>query len=583
VSRARAQTIGLLTDWITSAYHLVILQGALEAAREREVNVACFTSGLMPGGAGGTWAAHAFIGPESLDGLVVLAPALAGHSRTERESLLRSLRRLPLCSVGIELDGASSVRIDNEAGLATAVDHLVQAHGRRRVGFVGGPEHNVEAGQRLAGYRAALGRHGLPVDERLVLPGEFTVPSGERAVRTLFDVRRVLLGDVDALVVANDGMAWGCLAELASRGIQVPDQLAITGFDDLPAARQARVPLATVRQPVAELGRRAVRLLLDRIGGARRERLLLPTELVARQSCGCLEGIGRLPLTPADLRRRGGRSFDVVLLERQPSLAAEMRRASHGQLEALGGGWEARLVSALVDELKGRSPDSFRKELLAALGRVTAARGDLTAFQTVVSVLWRHLTPCVLAEPALRTTLEGLLDGARLHIATAALRVQSAEQHATDALARELTDVCIAVMTSSSLRDVAVVVEKRFRSLGISRLAVALHPEGQVGGTLLRVLSFDGERAQLERMELGARELPARVLPGTGRSELIISALHVRGKVFGVLGLELGSPSELVHDAIRDAMSVVLYRMDRAGGRLFPSSDKPGSRGGLAR
>ena len=569
--RARTQTIALLIDWIDSAYHLAILQGVLDAAREAAVNVTCFTSGLRSGGATATWAVHRFIGPESFDGLIVVASAVATQTKAERESLLRCFRRLPLCSVGIELHEASSVRVDNEVGLGGAVDHLVQTHSCRRVGFVGGPEDNIEAQQRLDGYRTALAGHGLAVDERLILPGDFTVPAGGSAVQTLFDVRRVPLSEVDALVVANDGMAWGCLAALASRGIEVPRQLAITGFDDIPAARQSSVPLTTVRQPVAELGRRAVGLLLRRIEGAERERVVLPTELVTRGSCGCLEGIGRLPLTGADLQRRGGRGFHLALMERQETLLAELRRASHGQLDALGGGWEVRLLSALVDELNGRSADSFRKELTGALGRVSAARGDLTAFHEVVSVLWRHLTPCVLAEPALRTVMEGLLDGARLNIATAALRVQSGEQHASDALARELADVCINLMTSSSLRDVAAVIEKRFRHIGISRLAVALYPDKQAGSTLWRVLSFDSSRVRLERTELRRRELPAKILPNSGRSELIVSALHARENVFGVLCLELEPPSELVHNAIRDAMSAVLHRLGQLPIELPPS------------
>jgi hypothetical protein len=218
-------------------------------------------------------------------------------------------------------------------------------------------------------------------------------------------------------------------------------------------------------------------------------------------------------------------------------------------------------VSALVDELKGRSADAFRRELGGALGRVTGTSGDLTVFHELVSVLWRHLIPCVLAEPGLRTALEGLLDGARLNIATAALRVQSAEQHANEVLARELAEVCITVAASSSLREVAVVVEQRYRSLGIKRLAIALYPKGQLGTTLRRVLLFDGDRVHLEHTELGARELPAKALPGSGRSELIISALHARGKVFGVLCLELEWPTELVHDAVRDAMSAAMHRL----------------------
>lgn len=119
--RARTQTIALLIDWIDSAYHLAILQGVLDAAREAAVNVTCFTSGLRSGGATATWAVHRFIGPESFDGLIVVASAVATQTKAERESLLRCFRRLPLCSVGIELHEASSVRVDNEVGLGGAV------------------------------------------------------------------------------------------------------------------------------------------------------------------------------------------------------------------------------------------------------------------------------------------------------------------------------------------------------------------------------------------------------------------------------------------------------------------------------
>jgi phosphoserine phosphatase RsbU/P len=562
MSSPRTRTIGLLTDWVASAYHQVVLHGVLEAVREAGLSLSCFTSGVPVAGGATSWPAHELVAPERLDGLIILATAMPFLTKTEQDGFLHRVRKLPVCSLGMELSGASSVCVDNQAGLESAVDHLVTIHGRRRIAFVGGPNENVEAQQRLAAYRRALEKHGLAVDERLIVSGDFTVAAGQRAAQTLLEERQVSPREVDAVVAANDGMAWGCVAGLLKRGLHVPGQIAVIGFDDLPAGRQARVPLTTVRQPVWELGRNAVRLLLAQMGGAPPERMLLPTELVTRRSCGCLEGIGSLALSEADVKRRGWRSFDVVLLDRQKTLLSEMRLGSHGQLDRLGKGWEARLLSALVDELKGRSVDAFRVEFDAALGRVIETRGDLTVFHEVVSVLWRHLIPCVLAEPALRTALEGLLDGARLNITTAALRVASSEQHANETLARDLVEVCVAVAACSSLKDVAVVVENRFRPLGILRLAIALYPEGKPGSTLHRVLAFDGERVQLEFTELDPRDLPAKALPGLLRSEFIISPLCARGKVFGIVCMELRWPIEIIHDGIRDALSAVMHRLE---------------------
>jgi DNA-binding LacI/PurR family transcriptional regulator len=175
----------------------------------------------------------------------------------------------------------SYVDVDSVAGAGLAVDHLAD-RGCRVVASIAGPQ-DMPAGQdRLTGYRAALRRHGLPVRTSLVGYGNFDRLSGRRATEGLLD-RQVRF---DGLFVASDLMALGALSVLAERGVRVPEDVAVVGFDDSVAAQEARPALTTVRQPVEEMGRALTLTLLERIAdpaGPITARIFRP-ELVVRDS-----------------------------------------------------------------------------------------------------------------------------------------------------------------------------------------------------------------------------------------------------------------------------------------------------------
>ncbi len=557
----RSEAIGLLLDWLDPSYAGQVLRGAQAATRERDVSLICYTSGL-PGPQGDAeWPAHEIIGREAIDGLIILGDGRVPEDDGRRGAFPDVFRSLPRCLVAGEQPQASSVSIDNEAAIAKPVEHLVKAHGCRRIAYIGGPDGRPDARVRVAGFCRALAAYELEVDPQLILPGEFTVRSGRRAAQILLDERRVPIKAVDAIVAANDGMAWGCIEALAAHGISVPWEVAVTGFDDVAAGRQARVPLTTVHQPVAQAGGEAAELVLSQIAGGPPQRVWLDTELVVRRSCGCLEGIGRLPLTPAELQQRGGRSFEAAFVQRRGALIDDVRRAGRNQLGMLGSGWETRLVTGLVEEIRGRSSDAFRLALDDALGRVVAADGDTRVFHDVTSQLWRHLIPCVLADQGLRTALEGVLDGARLAIAAAGVRAQAAEQMETEARARELVRLCIAVSASASAEDLAGVVEDRFASVGISTVSVALFPDGQIGESVQCVLSLQDGTARLERFEVPTRRFAARLIPATGRANLIVSGLGIAPSPFGLVCMGLEPASQLVHNGVRDALSRACARL----------------------
>jgi len=182
-----------------------------------------------------------------------------------------------ICLGRSELADLSYVDADNQGGARQAVGHLITS-GRRSIATIAGPRDMLVAGDRLAGYQEALTDAGLEPD-RAVARGDFTAASGEHAMLRLLDRSPHL----DAVFAASDLMALGALRVLRRLRVRVPDQVAVVGFDDAALAQHTMPLLTTVRQPVEEMGARAVQELLAARAGACRT-IVLPTSLVVRES-----------------------------------------------------------------------------------------------------------------------------------------------------------------------------------------------------------------------------------------------------------------------------------------------------------
>jgi LacI family transcriptional regulator len=231
-----------------------------------------------------------------IDGLVVMAPDVDAP-----QAIRATAGNLPI--VLIDAGGDSSydgISIANFDGAFAATRHLMHL-GHRRIATVTGPARNLDAQQRLGGFRAALTDGGAARDPRLEIQGDFTEPSGFEAARRLL----ALEPRPTAVFVGNDHMAVGVLTALLAAGVRVPDDVAMVGFDDIEMARYLTPPLTTVRVDTFQLGERAVRFLLGRTlgrsdGQGRHE--LMPTTLIVRRSCGSTRP-GPVEVVPA---RRAG-------------------------------------------------------------------------------------------------------------------------------------------------------------------------------------------------------------------------------------------------------------------------------------
>lgn len=187
----------------------------------------------------------------------------------------------PVVVIDREVPGVTvdSVLVDNEHGAAEATAHLL-AGGYRRVACITGPSTVSTAERRLRGYQKAIADGGHPYREELVRHSDFRERGGYDAMASLLDSAE----PPDAVFVGNNLMAVGALECLVARGVSVPDQLGIVGFDDLPWADLVRPALTTVGQPTYELGRTAAQLLADRITDPQRSpnTVVLKTELHVR-------------------------------------------------------------------------------------------------------------------------------------------------------------------------------------------------------------------------------------------------------------------------------------------------------------
>jgi len=223
-----------------------------------------------------------------IDG-VVLPPPLC-----DSEESLKAVREAGISAVlvasGKPASDMSAISINNFEAARAMTRHLLEL-GHRRIGLINGHPNQTATGQRFHGYVEAMTEAGLSVDADQVAQGYFTYRSGLEAAEKLLDS-----GRPTAIFASNDDMAAATMAVAHRRGLDVPSDLAVTGFDDTPLAATVWPALTTIHQPIAEMAREAVRLLVEQIrsrrGGSEPQVMhkMLKFTLVKRESSAPLEG-----------------------------------------------------------------------------------------------------------------------------------------------------------------------------------------------------------------------------------------------------------------------------------------------------
>jgi signal transduction histidine kinase/DNA-binding LacI/PurR family transcriptional regulator len=285
---AKAKRIAFLVNSVEYKYYTDILSGMLNEARNQNVLLNIFVGGsLIPSRQfiTGENLLYSHVTEKNTDAVIILGDLGREISRTQFEEFCRSYENLPRMVIDYPIEGADMIEVDVRRGIYEMMDHLIEHHGYKSIACISGPEDNYQARIRTQAYIESLERHGIPLNQDLVVAGDFGYPSGIRAVEILIDDRKL---DVDAIFAISDGMAVAAYDALLERDLRVPEDIALVTFNDTADLMFHSTPMTTVSQDLPAQGRLALRNILDRIDHPdSNPPRFVETKMVKRESCGC--------------------------------------------------------------------------------------------------------------------------------------------------------------------------------------------------------------------------------------------------------------------------------------------------------
>ena len=460
------------------------------------------------------------------DGFIVASAPLAAFSGPERVvNLMEKLRPASLCSMGLALPGIPSLVIDNRAGFEAVVDHMIREHGCRRPAFIGGPPGNPDSEERLQALRTSLQRNGLSFDPGLVARGSFRTDHARAAMEELL-ARGV---SFDCVVAGNDHMAVGVIETLRKWGRRVPRDVPVTGFDDLPIARLGTPPLTTVSQSFEQLANLAVETIEAQCEGrAVPDCVVLPTQFVCRQSCGCKDD--RLPPSAPILLSTGSEAR-VDYLARIEALRPRLRNTLRVRPDVCTL-LSNRLLDALVDVVSGHS-GALRRAIGDLLEDLDSKNDSQQLLQDAITLLRDELA--VLGDLGLeRAFYEGLS-----LIANANTSTQLQQRLTVDDSYYRLLTVGGHASLALDLSSLKAALTRSLPAAGIRTIFLSCAPTATATDLVPLVCLVDGATVEPSESSFPAsRLLPSQALGLEQRRTFLVFPMAIGTQLLGVAAVD---------------------------------------------
>ncbi|MGB7538217.1 MAG: substrate-binding domain-containing protein [Anaerolineales bacterium] len=556
-------TLGFLLANIHIGTGRSLWPAVVKAAEQHDVNLICFPGGGLRASAGFEAqrnAVYDLVNPESVNGVISWSSTLGGALEPSVVADFHSrFHPLPLLSLAQLMADVPTVLVDSYNGMRAAIVHLIEVHGYRRLAFIRGPERHFYAQERFRAYTETLQAYGIPYNETLVTP-PMPWEAGAEAVRFLLDEYQLRPRiDFQAVLAVSDLLALEALKAMQSRGIQVPGEVALSGFNDSTESRLSTPPLTSVSLPFAEQGTRAVEMLLAELNGESvPEKVLLPSRLVIRQSCGC---------PSAAVVQAAARSAAFEGLDFPMAMAAFRERALADMSAALPDpedkteAWAKVLLDAFQADLQAAPAGCFIPTLEKVLGQAVAVGTDLFAWQGLISALRRRSIP-YLAPPA-RALAEDLFGQARVVVGETTQRMQIFLQWQAERQTALLQEIGQALITTFDIAKLADVLAESLPRLGIAAASLALYEQPSYSLEYSRLILAYNEKGRLP-LEIGGRRFPSRrllpegLLPAERRFSLIVEPLYFQDTQIGFAVFEIGPRDGSVYETLRGHISTAL-------------------------
>ncbi|MBU3145037.1 GGDEF domain-containing protein [Clostridium sp. CF012] len=285
----RRKTIGVLINSFDGFYQSPVCRGIRKVAQERNFDVLFFAGGALDSplrDEAKQNVIYNLVNKGKLDGLIICPGLLLNYIGLNKFiQFLEPYRNIPMVSIGIDIEDIPSVVFDNRECMHLMVNHLIEHHNYSKIAFITGTSLNAEAVMRFQGYKDALKEHNIPFDADLTVEGDFHELSAAKAINELMVHRNK---KPEVIVASNDEMAIEAFYTLKRIGIEVGRDIALTGFDNVEAARSFTPAFTTIEQPIFEMASQAAKFIdtiLD--GQSVPQCTYLKGKLIVRESCGC--------------------------------------------------------------------------------------------------------------------------------------------------------------------------------------------------------------------------------------------------------------------------------------------------------
>jgi signal transduction histidine kinase/DNA-binding LacI/PurR family transcriptional regulator/AraC-like DNA-binding protein len=559
---SRPLTIGMLTARLDGPTEINLWHGVAERAAERNVNLICFSGGIP------RWPQQYeaqknilfnFVSQQSIDGLLIWANILSHTLDSPNlEAFFNNYWPLPIISMGMVMPTFPSIRIDMREGMYKLLSHLIEQHGRRKIAFIRGLEVSRDAEERYEAYIETLKQYGLSFDPGLVASGDFRRPSGKEAVRLLIDTNRK---EFDALVCANDNMAIGALQVLQAKGINVPDDVIVAGFDDIEETRATTPTLTTIRAPWHLLGSKSVDLVLSKLEDEPLpDQIILKTELVSRQSCGCQQ---TAILKSDALASKANPALAELSTSTDIPAAIVFNLSQSVPIRNIEPDWSQKIMDDFLRDvrLKEESSTIFIQSLKGALSQLPSGT-EIVEWQEVLKIIRSKVDSLFQTKDEIIKAHQ-LLENAYALIGEMAHRQQLYQQLETVNQTNRLNRIIQTMSTTYDIETLMKLLFLELPGLGIQSCFLSLYDEkGQSPAWSRLILAFNGkERALLDKkgVRFPTRELtPPGMLPQDRLTAYDVEALYFQEDQIGFVLFEIGPRDGDVYTTLQGHLSSAL-------------------------
>ncbi|MDR0305984.1 MAG: SpoIIE family protein phosphatase [Chitinispirillales bacterium] len=553
----RRKNICLFLEGIAGLYYSNMWPGAVDGAKEHGCNLICYAGGALRMSPQNPYEVqrniiYNFIDKKKIDGLIVSGTLKNFISDREFALFMEQFQGFPIVTLIPALENIPSILIDNASGMRSLISHLTLDHGYRKFGFIGGPKGNLDADQRLELFRKYTLEYGLESSDELIVAGDFSRGGGYKAVRELLNKRC----EFDALITANDETALGAIAALQENGIGVPEDVAVTGFDGIEEGELVTPPLTTIKQPIYEIGKSAVELLIAKIRGEEVPlRTVLSAPLVIRQSCGCFinpeHSIDKCKL-PIDLSATDTNSLKKELTKALVCFVKQEMPVQPSDEDL------QELASAFFDEVENGQTALFLPALNSIVRAAVFADDYVLQWQKILVII-RNFTHGFNGEKSEKAD-ELLHEGYNL-FSEAAVRVQAHKRLQEEQKAALMRSAGHSIANSFDIPNLSQAVSQVFPNIGIYDFYLSLYDKSTKEFLSSKpVFSLQrGKKSLSPDKFFPTNELiPGGIKSGADPFQMVVQPLYFKNEQLGIAVFKNGPRQGYIYEILSEHLSGAL-------------------------